>query len=90
MRPSVSLYTLLVVAFALIMSGCETTNRALTAAERVTKGRTGQTIIDLAGGKDPAQIAKRQLDQYARDPDALFRNCARPRKTLRPSSPSLG
>jgi len=74
MRPSTSLYTLLIVTFTLLASGCETANRALTAAERVTKSRTSQTIIDLASGKDPAQIAKRRLDQYARDPEAVLRD----------------
>lgn len=72
MRPSTSFYSLSILTFALLASGCETTDRVLTAAERVTKSRTSRTIIDLAGGKDPAQIAKRRLDQYARDPNALF------------------
>ena len=74
MRPSVSLSSLLILAFALITSGCETTDRVLTSAERVVKSRTGQTIIDLAEGKDPARIAKRRLDEYARDPESLLRD----------------
>lgn len=74
MRPSASLCTLLILSSALLVSGCETTDKALTAAGRVARGQTGQAIIDLASGKDPAQIAKRRLDQYARDPDALFRD----------------
>ena len=74
MRPSASRSSLLILAFALITSGCETTDRVLTSAERVVKSRTGQTIIDLAEGKDPARIAKRRLDEYARDPESLLRD----------------
>jgi peptidoglycan lytic transglycosylase C len=57
-----------------LTSGCETTDRVLTGAERAVTSRTGQTVIDLAAGKDPAQIAKRRLDQYARDPEVLLRD----------------
>jgi membrane-bound lytic murein transglycosylase C len=74
MRSSVSLFTLTILILALLTSGCETTDRALTAAGRVARGQTGQTIIDLAAGKDPAQIAKRRLNQYARDPEAVLRD----------------
>ncbi|MEK7764357.1 MAG: murein transglycosylase domain-containing protein [Nitrospirota bacterium] len=80
MRPSTLLYTLLLVAFGLATSGCETTEKALTAAGRVTRGQTGQAIIDLASGKDPAQIAKRRLDQYTRDPEALVRDLREAKK----------
>jgi len=82
MRPSASLSALLILTFALLTSGCETTDRALTAAERVTKGRTGQALIDLAGGKDPAQIAKKRLDQYARNPEALLKDLREAKKDL--------
>ena len=74
MRLSASLSSLLILASAILISGCETTDRILTSAERVAKGRTGQTIIDLAQGKDPSQIAKRRLDEYARDPESLLRD----------------
>ena len=74
MRPLASLSSLSILTFAFILSGCETTTRALTAAERVVTSRTGQTVIDLAGGKDPSQVAKKRLDQYARDPGALLRD----------------
>jgi membrane-bound lytic murein transglycosylase C len=63
-----------VLILVLLASGCETTDRALTAAGRVARGQTGQAIIDLAAGKDPAQIAKRRLNQYARDPEAVLRD----------------
>jgi membrane-bound lytic murein transglycosylase C len=80
MRPSTSLYTLLILTFALLTTGCETTDRALTAAGRVARGQSGRAIIDLASGKDPAKIAKKRLDQYARDPDALFRDMREAKK----------
>ena len=80
MRPWVLLCTLLIVLFVLTLSGCETTDKALTAAGRVARGQTGQAIIDLASGKDPAQIAKRRLDQYARDPEALLRDLREAKK----------
>jgi membrane-bound lytic murein transglycosylase C len=80
MRPWVSLCTLLIAPFILTLSGCETTDNALTAAGRVARGQTGQAIIDLASGKDPAQIAKRRLDQYARDPEALLRDLREAKK----------
>ena len=80
MRPSASPCTLLIVAFAFATSACETTDRTLTAAGRIARGQTGQAIIDLAAGKDPAQIAKKRLDQYAHDPDALLRDLRETKK----------
>jgi membrane-bound lytic murein transglycosylase C len=80
MRLSNSLSTLSILTFALILSSCETADRALTTAGRVAKGQTGQAIIDLASGKDPAQIAKRRLDQYARDPEAVLRDLREAKK----------
>lgn len=80
MRPSVPLSSLLILIFALFIAGCETTDRALTAAGRVARGQSGQAIIDLASGKDPAKIAKKRLDQYARDPDALLRDLREAKK----------
>jgi len=74
MRLSTSLSSLLIFTFAFIISGCETTDRVLTGAERMVSGRTGKTIIDLAQGKDPGQIAKRRLDEYARDPELVLRD----------------
>lgn len=80
MRLSTSLFALLILTSTLIVSGCETTDRALTAAGRVARGQTGQAIIDLASGKDPSQIAKRRLNQYARDPEALLRDLREAKK----------
>jgi len=90
MRPSAPLCWLLVLTSTLIASGCETTDRALTAAGRVARGQTGRAIIDLASGKDPAKIAKKRLDQYARDPDALFRDMREAKKDFEAILAALG
>ena len=90
MRPSTLLSTLLIVTVAFTTSGCETTDRILTTAGQVAKGRTGQTIIDLAEGKDPAQIAKQRLDQYARDPEALLRDLRAAQKDFEAILTALG
>ncbi len=71
--PAKLLVTLAVGALALTW-GCETTDRLLTGAERAVSSRTGQTVIDLAGGKSPSDIAKRRLDQYARNPESLLKD----------------
>ena len=90
MRPLVLLSSLVILTFALLTTGCETTDRALTAAGRVARGQTGRAIIDLASGKDPAKIAKKRLDQYARDPDALFRDMREAKKDFEAILAALG
>jgi len=90
MQPLAILSSLFIVTLALTTSSCETADRVLTAAERVAKGRTGQTIIDLAEGKDPAQIAKQRLDQYARDPEALLRDLREAQKDFEAILTALG
>ena len=90
MRPLVLLSSLVILTFALLTTGCETTDRALTAAGRVARGQSGRTIIDLASGKDPAKIAKKRLDQYARDPDALFRDVREAKKDFEAILAALG
>jgi len=90
MHSSAPLCWLLILTFAVIASGCETADRALTAAGRVARGQTGRAIIDLAAGKDPGQIAKRRLDQYARDPDALFRDLREAKKDFEAILAALG
>jgi len=90
MRPSIPLASLLTFTCILATLGCETTDRVLTAAERVTKGRTGQTIIDLTQGKDPSQIAKRQLDEYARDPASLVRDLRAAQRDFKALYEALG
>ena len=90
MRTSTSFSSLLLFTLVLATSGCETTDRALTAAERIVTGQTGRTIIDLAEGKDPAQIAKKRLDQYARDPEALIRDLREAKKDFEAILAALG
>ncbi|HSQ92184.1 MAG TPA: murein transglycosylase domain-containing protein, partial [Nitrospiraceae bacterium] len=90
MRSSNTFSTLLTIILAFTVLGCETTDRALTAAGRVARGQTGKTIIDLATGKDPAQIAKKRLDQYARDPEALLRDLREAKKDFETILAALG
>ena len=90
MRHSSLLASILILALVLATSGCETTDRVLTAAERAMTSRTGRTVIDLAEGKDPAQIAKNRLDQYARDPEALVRDLRAAQKDFETILAALG
>lgn len=90
MRSSTSLSSLLIVTLTLTTAGCESADQALRTAERVTSSRTGQTIIDLAEGKDPAQIAKQRLDQYARDPEALLRDLREAKRDFETILAALG
>jgi membrane-bound lytic murein transglycosylase C len=57
-----------------LLGGCETTDRALSSAERVLSSTTGRTVVDIAKGKDPKQIIKERTDAYQRDPEALIRD----------------
>jgi membrane-bound lytic murein transglycosylase C len=58
----------------LSLSGCETSDRALSTAERMLGSTTGRTVVDLAQGKDPQQILKERTDAYQRNPEALIRD----------------
>ena len=64
--------------FSLILltffSGCETTDKMLGAAERAVGSNSGRTVLDIVGGKDPAEIARRRFENYGRDPQALLRD----------------
>ena len=90
MRTSAALSALLIVTSFVVLSGCETTERVLTGAERVVSGRTGKTIIDLAQGKDPGQIAKRRLDEYARDPEQVLRDIRAAQRDFKTLYEALG
>lgn len=90
MRLSASLPALVIFTFAFFISACETTDRVLTGAERVVSGRTGKTIIDLAQGKDPGQIAKRRLDEYARDPELVLRDLRAAQRDFKALYEALG
>lgn len=62
------------LAFSSLLTSCETTDRVLSTAERAVGSRTGQTVVDLIEGKDPSQIAKRRLNEYAQNPEQLLRD----------------
>ena len=64
----------LTVLFAAGLTSCESTDKVLTATERAIAGRTGQAVVDLARGKDPAEIAQRRLNEYAQDPERLLKD----------------
>ncbi|WHZ22356.1 MAG: Membrane-bound lytic murein transglycosylase C [Nitrospira sp.] len=57
-----------------LLSGCETTDKMLGAAERAVGSSTGRTVLDIVGGKDPADIARQRVENYGRDPQALLRD----------------
>ena len=65
---------LLTLAIPVFFSGCETTDKILGAAERTVGSSSGRTVLGIVGGKDPAEIAKRRLENYGRDPQALLRD----------------
>ena len=58
----------------LFLSGCETTDKTLSTAERLLRSTTGRTVIDLAQGKDPKQILKERAEVYQRNPEAAIRD----------------
>lgn len=58
----------------LLLSGCETTDKTLSTAERLLRSTTGRTVIDLAQGKDPKQILKERAEAYQRNPEAAIRD----------------
>jgi membrane-bound lytic murein transglycosylase C len=89
MRHSIG-FSMIVITVLSGTIGCETADRMLTGAERAVTSRTGQTVIDLASGKDPSQIAKKRLDQYARDPEALIRDLRAAQKDLETLLDALG
>ncbi len=57
-----------------MLTGCESTDRVLTNAERVLGSRTSRTVLDIATGKDPKLILKERVDAYQRDPEAVIRD----------------
>lgn len=64
---------LLLIGFVGLL-GCETTEKALSTAERVLTSSTGRTAVQIVQGKDPKQILKERADIYQRDPEALLRD----------------
>jgi len=59
---------------SLALLSCESTDRMLKATEQAVAGRTGKDVLAIFGGKDASQIAKRRLDEYARDPEQVLRD----------------
>lgn len=62
------------VLAACSLAGCEATDKMLGTAERTLGSKTGHTVVDIIGGKDPAQIAKQRMDEYARNPEQFIRD----------------
>lgn len=58
----------------LILSGCETAEKALSTMERLLRSSTGRVVVDLAQGKAPKQILKERADIYQRNPEAALRD----------------
>ncbi len=57
-----------------LVSGCETTEQILNTAERAVTSRTGKNVIDIVESKDPAQVARKRLDEYSRNPEVLLKD----------------
>ena len=72
LRPTFRAVALLLMA--LNLTSCESSDRMLKATEQAVAGRTGRDVLAIIGGKDPSQIAKRRLDEYARDPEQVLRD----------------
>ncbi len=72
LRPTLRDVALLLIA--LTLTSCESSDRMLKATEQAVAGRTGRDVLAIIGGKDPSQIAKRRLDEYARDPEQVLRD----------------
>lgn len=66
--------TLALLLITLSVTSCESSDRMLKATEQAVAGRTGRDVLAIIGGKDPSQIAKRRLDEYARDPEQVLRD----------------
>jgi membrane-bound lytic murein transglycosylase C len=62
----------LILSLALL--SCESSDRMLKATEQAVAGRTGRDVMAIIEGKDPSQIAKHRLDEYARDPEQVLRD----------------
>lgn len=58
----------------LAFTGCETTDKTLSATEQLLRSTTGRTLVDLAQGKSAKQILKERADIYQRNPEAAIRD----------------
>lgn len=73
MRQARVLFVLAVTALA-VGSGCETTERILSTAERAVTSKTGREVFDIAQTRDVEEALRRRAEGYARDPEALLRD----------------
>lgn len=87
---SLTIRVAVLAAALLLTSGCETTDRVITGAGQAATSRTGQVVIDLIEGKDPTVIAKKRLDQYARDPESLLKDLREAQKDFNRLLSALG
>jgi len=78
------------VILTLLWMGCESTDRMLNATERAIGSRTGKTVIDLIEGKDPSQVAKHRLDEYAKDPERLLQDLRTAQRDFKALYEALG
>jgi len=76
--------------FTMLCMGCETTDRMLIATERAVGSRTGQTVVEIIEGKDRSQIAKRRLDEYAKDPERLLQDLRAAQRDFKTLYEALG
>jgi membrane-bound lytic murein transglycosylase C len=81
---------ILAIMFTMLCMGCETTDRMLTATERAVGSRTGQTVVEIIEGKDRSQIAKRRLDEYAKDPERLLQDLRAAQRDFKTLYEALG
>jgi membrane-bound lytic murein transglycosylase C len=81
---------ILAILFTMLCMGCETTDRMLTATERAVGSRTGQTVIEIIEEKDRSQIAKRRLDEYAKDPERLLQDLRAAQRDFKTLYEALG
>ena len=57
-----------------ISSGCQTTDRALTTAEKAVVSPTVRTVVGIAAGKSPEAVIRKRLESYAHNPLRLIKD----------------
>ena len=67
-------WLLLSLTIPALFFGCETADKMLGTAERAIGSSSGRTVLGIVGSKDPAEIARRRIENYGRDPQALLRD----------------
>jgi len=64
----------LALVFLSFSSGCQTTDRALSTAEKTVASPTVRTVIGIAGSKSPEAVIRKRLESYARNPVRLIQD----------------